>query len=126
MSDSIPETGLPYDEAEFLNRLDGDLELSDEITQLFLETCPRSIAELQETLSQGDLYTLGRLAHGIKGSVGVFAAEACFEAALALESACRGGEFGPAQEDCVRLRLEIQRLSAALAERVGGRTACES
>jgi len=126
MTDPMPAFDSPYDEAEFLNRLEGDRELSDEITHLFLDTCPKSLAELQSALGEGNLYMLGRLAHGVKGSVGVFAAEACFAAALALELAGRQGNLGAAQEAWARLKGEMQRLTAALDERLAGAARCES
>lgn len=116
---------LPYDEVAFLGRLEDDRELGDEIAGLFLETCPKSLKDLQDALEQGDLYTLGRLAHGVKGSVGVFAAEGCFEAALGLEMACRNNDLGGAQEAWVHLKMEIQRLAGALGERVGGTASCD-
>ena len=125
MSNRTADFAKPYDEAEFLERVEDDRELGDEITRLFLDTCPKTLADLQETLGQGDLDTLARLAHGVKGSIGVFGARACFEAALALEAAARAGDLGVARQAWVRLRLEVQRLSAALEETVGGRTSCD-
>ena len=122
MSDRTAHFDVPYDEAEFLERIEGDRELGDEIIQLFLDTCPNTLANLKETLDQGDLDTLTRLAHGIKGSTGLFGAKACSAAALALETAARACDLGGAQEAWVRLRMEVQRLAAALDEKVGGRT----
>jgi HPt (histidine-containing phosphotransfer) domain-containing protein len=125
MSDRAADFDMPYDEAEFLERVEEDLELGDEIIRLFLDTCPKALADLQETLAQGDLDTLARLAHGIKGSTGVFGARACFAAAMTLEAAARAGDLGAARQAWVRLRREVQRLSAALEEKVGGKTSCD-
>jgi hypothetical protein len=58
--------------------------------------------------------------------VGIFAAEACSDAALALETAGRESNFGAAQESWFRLKLEMQRLVTALGERVGGKATCDS
>jgi len=125
MSNRTADFAKPYDEAEFLERVEDDRELGDELIRLFLDNCPKALADLQETLAQGDLDTLARLAHGVKGSIGVFGARACFEAALALEAAARAGDLSAARQAWVRLRLEVQRLSAALEETVGGRTSCD-
>lgn len=125
MSDRTVDFDTPYDEAEFLERVAEDRELGDEIIRLFLDTCPKALADLQETLVQGDLDTLARLAHGMKGSIGVFGARACLAAALALEAAARAGDVGAVRQAWVRLRMEVQRLSAALEEKVGGRTSCD-
>lgn len=115
----------PYEEAEFLERLEGDRELGEEIIELFLGQCPQMLSDMRDALSSGDLDLLGRLAHSVKGSVGVFAARESFAAAQGLETAACGGNMGAAQESWVRLNLEIRRLTAALEEKVGGRTPCD-
>lgn len=122
MSGSIVDSNSPYNEVEFLDRLEGDRELGEEITQLFLEQCPQLLSGMSDALSSGDLASLGRLAHSIKGTVGVFEARESFEAALGLETAACEGDMGAAQEVWVRLNQEIRRLTAALEETVGRRT----
>lgn len=125
MSDHVSDIEQPYDEAEFLSRIDGDRELSDEISQLFLDTCPKFLADMQDSLEEGNFHNLSRLAHGVKGSVGVFGAKACSAAAAALETASRDSDAAGSREAWSRLRHEMQRLTTALDERVAGAAPCE-
>ncbi len=125
MSDVQVGLESPYDEAEFLSRLEGDRELGDEIIQIFLEQCPQAIVDIRQALEDGDMDLLSRHAHGLKGSVGVFAAEAAFAAALDLEIAGRDGDEAGAREACLRLDGEMVRLTAALDENAGGSAPCD-
>jgi len=81
----------PYDEGEFLDRIEGDRELGQEIMQMFLGQCPGTLSDIGEALNSGDLDSLGRLAHSIKGTVGIFGARDSVSAALELETAARDG-----------------------------------
>lgn len=125
VSTRLSRLGCPYDEAKFLRHVGENRELGDQLTDLFLESCPKFLADMGEALDQGDLPALERLAHGIKGSVGVFGAEDCLNAAAEVEKACHDVNFGAAQEAMAMLRLEIHRLSSVLGERIEGRVACE-
>jgi two-component system, sensor histidine kinase and response regulator len=115
----------PYDEGEFLDRIEGDRELGQEIMQMFLGQCPGTLSDIGEALNSGDLDSLGRLAHSIKGTVGIFGARDSVSAALELETAARDGDMGTARQAWARLELEINRLTAALQEKVGGTAPCD-
>lgn len=115
----------PYDDVEFLDRLEGDRELGEEIIQLFLGQCPQTLSDIGEALDCGDLGSLGRLAHSMKGTVGVFGARDSVAAALGLETAAGDGDMGAVRQAWTRLELEIQRLTAALQEKVGGTAPCD-
>ncbi len=115
----------PYDEVEFLDRVEGDRELAEEIIQLFLDQCTQTLPDIREALNSGDLGLLSRLAHSVKGSVGIFGARDSVAAALGLETAAGEGDRAAAKAAWVRLEMEIQRLTAALQEKVGGTAPCD-
>jgi len=109
----------PYDEVEFLDRVEGDRELGQEIMQMFLDQCPKTLSEIDEAMRRGDLDSLGRQAHSIKGTVGIFGARDSHAAALGLETAARSGDMGTIRQAWTQLKQEINRLTAAIQEKRG-------
>ncbi len=106
---------LIIDKTAVLERFEGDAELLGEIVQLFLEDCPRRLAEMREALRRGDRDALQRTAHSLKGSVGNFNAEAAVAAALRLELMSPAGDVALLDEACAALEREVARLATALA-----------
>lgn len=102
------------DRAALLDRVGGDLEFLQEIAGLFLEDCPRLLAEILTAVTGGDARTLEYAAHTLKGSVANFGAEAARDAALRLETLGRAGDLKPAPEAYTALEQEIQRFTQAL------------
>ena len=115
----------PYDEVEFLDRVAGDRELGQEIMQMFLGQCPQTLSDIGEAMDSGDLDSLGRKAHSIKGTVAIFGARDSVAAALGLETAARDGDMGAIRQAWKRLKQEINRLTAALQGKVGGTAPCD-
>jgi len=109
-----PAQQEPFDLATALQYCDGDVALLREISALFLETCPQQIAQMRQSLAEGDLKTISTLAHTFKGAVGNFSARGVFEAALNLQIA--GTEGNPRHcEEMLRLLEEhVSRLLPAL------------
>ena len=84
------------------------MELLGELVVLFTDDCPRLLDEIREAVRLGDAETLARTAHTLKGSVGNFAAEDAFQAALRLEKIGRGNEMTSVREALEELEREIQ------------------
>lgn len=66
---------LVYDQAQLLARVMGDVEIKEMVVQEFLQDLPKQIADLENSLSAGDVPTSQRIAHTIKGT----AASVCTE-----------------------------------------------
>jgi signal transduction histidine kinase/DNA-binding response OmpR family regulator len=111
--------------AVLMTRVDGDVELLQEIVQLFLADYPNQISNLHRAISERDNQMLVRAAHSLKGSVSNFAAKAAYELAHRLETIGRANELSSAdertraEEACAALEAELVRLEAALFELVG-------
>lgn len=90
------------------------MEFLQEIAGLFLEDCPRLLAEIRTAVTGGDARSLEYAAHTLKGSVANFGAEAAGEAAFLLETLGRAGDLKPATEAYSALEQEIQRFTQAL------------
>ena len=102
------------DRDALFERVGGDIEFLQEIAGLFLEDCPKLLAEIRGAVASGDAHTLERAAHTLKGSIANFGAEAAREAALRLESLGRTGNLSPAQEAYSALETEVGRFTSAL------------
>jgi len=81
---------------------------------MFLVSYPDQLGELREASVRHDATALRRVAHTLKGTVGVFGAPAAVEAAARLEEMGRAGELGQAEEVCTRLARALERLRPSL------------
>jgi signal transduction histidine kinase/DNA-binding response OmpR family regulator len=100
--------------AEALARVGDDAELLAEIAGLFLDECPKQMAELRAAVARGDCPVVQRLAHTIRGSVGAFGARAACEAAQRLETMGKERDMTHAEEARVALEEAVARLRPAL------------
>ncbi len=118
---SIPEKSgvqgnleLPLDFVSFLEDMEGDRESACEIILGFMDSLSRQIVLLQKALDEGDLVTLHREAHSIKGGALNLGASDLSRHALALEKAAAAGE----SERLDGLFTELKRsIHAVLASR---------
>jgi two-component system sensor histidine kinase/response regulator len=109
-----PETE-DIDWAVALQRVGGDRELLRELLEVYLDECPRWLAQLHAALAGHDEAGVRRLAHTIKGSMGQFGAQAAFLAAQRLEMLGQDGTLAGAPEACVALEKELERIQPVLA-----------
>jgi CheY-like chemotaxis protein len=116
----------PFDRSAALAYLGGDEQLLKEAATLFLESIPRLLAAIQETLECGDLEMLARAAHSLKGSVGNFSVKTVFDMAFDLETAARQGHLPTARKVWPLLQREVSGLKTSLEHIVVGGTLCES
>jgi two-component system, sensor histidine kinase and response regulator len=96
-----------FDREAAMDNMGGDEGLFREILGLFLDDCPRLLADLREAIAEEDAASMGRAAHTLKGTSGHFAANLVTAAALRLESAARSGH-------CAGAAGELDALTSAL------------
>ncbi|WP_438005947.1 response regulator [Sorangium sp. So ce321] len=104
-----------FDRTRALERTGGDADLLRELAEVFLEECPRWMADIDEAVTSGDARKLQRAAHSLKGGVDSFGARAAFDAAFALEKMARANELGSLAEAQFALRAQVERLVPELA-----------
>jgi CheY-like chemotaxis protein/HPt (histidine-containing phosphotransfer) domain-containing protein len=107
--------GKVIDRETLLSRVDNDTELLKEIAGLFLENCPKLMADIKDAVSKRDMQALERAAHTLKGSVSNFFAQEAVDAALQLESIARSGDTTQVDEAFEELEKKIERLKPALS-----------
>ena len=76
------------DKSVLRSSLGDDQELIEEILELFATTTPEIMESLKRAAEEGDLETVGKCAHSIKGSAGNIGAEALLESMRDIEAAC--------------------------------------
>jgi HPt (histidine-containing phosphotransfer) domain-containing protein len=102
-----------------LSRVGGDLELLQEIAQLFVEDASRMLGEIRSAVEARDAAQLDRSAHTLKGCVSNFGAQRLYDAALRLERMGRGGDLAHVDAAFRTLELEVHQLVRDLRSLVG-------
>ncbi len=89
-------------------------ETLQELAALFLQECPKMLAECHQAIRDGDAPRLRRAAHTIKGSAATFVAERAAAAALRLENLAKAGQWEDAPAALAELEAELARLKPHL------------
>lgn len=97
-----------------LKRLGGDRELMQEIFVLFREALPPQMERLAAAVAAGDLATVVALTHDIKGAAANIGAREMQRQASLLDASSRQRLLPSVREHYELLRLELQRVFAAL------------
>ena len=105
-----PGEGLDCDAA--LARVGGDADLLKEIARIFIDDCPRAMAEMQDASARADCVLLERAAHGLKGAASNFGASNVVAAALHLEKMGRSGTV----EGFAAAYLDLEKVLSALRD----------
>ncbi|QDU99133.1 hybrid sensor histidine kinase/response regulator [Lignipirellula cremea] len=99
-----------------LRRVENDWDLLHELIELFLESSPLLLAEIEAGAAQQDHRTVERAAHALKGAMQSISAVPAARAAAKLESIARGGTAGDAEQSLSLLKEEFDRLVLTLSE----------
>jgi CheY-like chemotaxis protein len=89
---------------------DGDPDFLAEIVNLFLETYPALLSEIESAVLIKDAAALGRAAHTMKGAVANFGARAVVDQAKALEMMGKSGDLASADDAAQSLRALMDKL----------------
>ena len=101
--------------AEALDRVEGDVDLLKEMIDIFLEECPRMLADIERAITASNSHALHHAAHTLKGSVSNFGAPRATTASFALEKMGRQQELAQAAAAFTTLKNEMALLGPALA-----------
>jgi len=100
---------------ELLRQFDDDRELVKELLELFWETSPTLLGDIDSALEGEDGDALEHAAHAFKGAVGSFTQGKAYRLAYALEQAGREGVLKGGREVYTALLQEVENLKKALA-----------
>ena len=117
-----PRLSELIDWKDALNRVRGDVDLLRELTVIFLDELSKWRASLRDGVTRSDAELIGRTAHTLKGSLGMFAAANAYAAAEHLEGLVRNGMSADAPATLARLERELDALVPALVRFGSGET----
>ena len=106
----------PIDRVAALQRVGGDAALLAELTRLFLEFCPTSVAAIKAAIDGADPLALRKAAHAMRGAAANLSAGALAEAAQTLERLGAELRLEPAEAAWRQLAAEAASVMAALHE----------
>ena len=95
-------------------RVEGDLELFEEMIELYLSSSPLLLTEIESAVASRDGEKINRAAHTLKGVLKNMCAATCADAALELETIGKSGDLQRAPQSLGTLKNEYQRLQSVL------------
>jgi CheY-like chemotaxis protein len=107
--------GAALDWAKALHQVRDQADLLQDVAQVFLDECPKMLAEIHAAIAARDAVRLRRAAHTLKGSAALFAAKPTMDAALKLELIGQQGALSEAESACAELEQETKLLMPNLA-----------
>jgi HPt (histidine-containing phosphotransfer) domain-containing protein len=110
------------DEAQLMDRVDGDVEFLQETVTMLDEDGPELLEQIQAAVSAQDAAALVKPAHTLKGMVANFCAPRAEAAARELERMGREEHLTGVDAAVERARLETARLQEALREMLRTKT----
>jgi len=99
-----------------LSRLDGDVELAQQLAAIFVDEYPQMLDRLRAALTSGVPDDVRRAAHALKGSVSNFVDGGPTATAFELENMGRSGQLEGTSAVLDRLERELAALSASLRQ----------
>ena len=100
-----------------------DTNLAEELVELYLDSSPRLLAEIESGVKQQNAATVRSAAHTLKGALQNLSADTAANVALQLEQLGRRGDLHDANSSLSALKHELERIQLELAEWSKGVTA---
>jgi len=104
------------DEAALLALVEGDRELLEAVVTEARREYPELVAQLGSALAKGDIETVRKTAHTLKGSAATLCARPLSQAARSLEETVASGDAAAAERAYRTLASEAGRLESVLRE----------
>ncbi|MBV9182813.1 MAG: response regulator, partial [Acidobacteria bacterium] len=109
-----PEKTVSWDPARILAGLGGDKKLFHEVVAIFLEESPKQMAKLRDGQARGDLSSMAKIAHSLKGELGYMGLTDLTHMARELEEVIRANHA----DEASRLALTLDRAIAAALDEI--------
>jgi signal transduction histidine kinase/HPt (histidine-containing phosphotransfer) domain-containing protein len=104
------DPGMPVDVEAYVKRMGGNRDIAETIIKGFIKQIPIQLHNIEEAIKSGDIETVDREAHSMKGgALNVFANDIML-AAKALEMQAKSGDLGNAIKLLEKIRKEYDRL----------------
>lgn len=113
-SEKQPDTTAAFEISEAMKHVDNDTELLKEIIEVFSESYPELMTQIETAIKTENSEDLHRAAHSLKGMVSNFGAKAVFDTAFNLEMMGKNNIMEKAEIEFVKLQSEIMQLEVEL------------
>jgi two-component system, sensor histidine kinase and response regulator len=113
-ADPVSSSVAGIDLKEALRRM-GDQETLEELARLFIEECPKLMAQIRDSLAASDGISLERSAHSLQGSSASLGAPGISRASAELQKLARSGHWIAARSVFANLEREIAALYSQLS-----------
>ena len=110
--------------ARLLKCVGGSEEALRRVIKTFLKCYPQTLCQIRNAIEAQNSKDITRLAHNMKGSVGLFDCDGARQAAVLLETAGRDKDFNFARKVYEELADELKRLGTTIEELVGEDMPC--
>jgi len=118
---ALEQAGLPvdapWDDADALAQLGGDLQLLNDLRRMFAAEAPQRLSEGRAALERGDLATALRMFHALKGNAATIGATEVSTLARAVHDALRLGQVNEAVSLLPALQTALDRVGMVLKEK---------
>jgi CheY-like chemotaxis protein len=108
------ETLPVVDFDSLMERVENDTALLDEMLELYQETSPRLLSDIESGVQTGDANMVRHAAHSLKGALQNLSATAGARAAMNLEKMAATGACDGSEESLLELKRQLHRLQGAL------------
>jgi HPt (histidine-containing phosphotransfer) domain-containing protein len=105
---------VPFDEQEFLARMDGSHEVCVQIAETFLVECPKLMSALHGAVRRRNTSEIASSTHALKGAIANFSGCSAFQSVVHLEQLAKQADLQSAAEALKRLESEVGALLQAL------------
>lgn len=116
---AVEPSPLPFDRAAALRNLENNEDLLKEIAAIYLDDIGGELDAMRLAVRQGDMETLFRVAHTLKGTLSTFCADEAFDAASQIVHLTRAGDRDAAARQLAVLIPLAEELAAALQRELG-------
>lgn len=103
--------------SEAMGNMDGDVELLQEIMEIFLETAEEQLQAIENCILIGDVGQVATQSHGMKGGASNFCAKKFVASALKLEQQAKTGNLDGAQDMLAQMKegfLEVREVAQVI------------
>jgi CheY-like chemotaxis protein/HPt (histidine-containing phosphotransfer) domain-containing protein len=91
----------------FAEAIGGDMELARKLFTDFLKDAAERLSRIREAHARNDIKVVGREAHTLKSTAGMFYANIIAESMRSIDAMAKAGDIGPALDEVARAEAEL-------------------
>ncbi|MBD3170826.1 MAG: PAS domain S-box protein [candidate division Zixibacteria bacterium] len=101
---------------ELLDRVDGDIQVFQEVVEVFVDDCHKNLGILEKAIVDNDARSVEEISHAIKGALGNLGAKTAVDLSISLENAGKNNTLQDAEAAFANLKREIDKIIPELSK----------